>query len=99
VLAGCLTGCLTVGSDFPVERVREIRLGVTTRADVERHFGPPWRTGLEDGQPTWTYARYRYALLGGVRTTDLVVQFDQRGIVASYTFNTTDPSFRAEVGR
>jgi hypothetical protein len=90
--AAPLASCFTVGREFPVEPVGEIRLGVTTRADVERTFGRPWRTGLEDGDPTWTYARYRYGLFGATRTTDLVIRFDERGRVVSYTFNTTDPA-------
>jgi hypothetical protein len=46
---------------------------------------------MEDGQPTWTYGHYRYTLLGDTRTRDLVVRFDPRGVVQSYTFSSTDP--------
>jgi hypothetical protein len=86
-----VAGCLTVGREFPVEPVREIKIGETTRDDVRRIFGPPWRTGLEDGQRTWTYGHYRYAALGTTRTRDLVVRFDDSGRVASYTFNSSYP--------
>ena len=54
-------------------------------------FGTPWRTGVEDGQRTWTYGHYRYALLGTTRTRDLVVRFDENDVVSSYTYNSTDP--------
>jgi hypothetical protein len=83
-------GCATIGHDFPVERVAEIRLQETTRAQIGEMFGEPWRTGIEDGQPTWTFARYHYSLFGQPSTRDLVVRFDDRGKVVSYTFNTTE---------
>jgi outer membrane protein assembly factor BamE (lipoprotein component of BamABCDE complex) len=89
--AALLAGCVTVGQDFPAQRVAKLEIGATTRAQVEQLFGSPWRTGVEDGQLTWTYGHYRYALLGTTRTRDLVVRFDARDVVASYTFSSTDP--------
>ena len=82
--------CATVGRDFPTERVRDIRIHHTTREDIRSMFGPPWRVGFEDGRQTWTYGRYRYRLLGEASTTDLVVRFDEQGIVSSYSFSTTE---------
>ena len=89
--ASLLAGCLTVGRDFPAQRVTQLHIGTTTREEVRTAFGQPWRTGLEDGQPTWTYGHYRYTLLGNTRTRDLVIRFDPRGVVQSYTFSSTDP--------
>jgi len=86
-----LAGCMTIGRDFPTQHVSQLEIGTTTRAQVRELFGTPWRTGVEDGQPTWTYGHYRYALLGTTRTRDLVVRFDAADVVASYTFNSTDP--------
>ena len=92
VLAAALlfTACLNVGRDFPVEPVAQLEVGVTTRDEVKALFGEPWRTGLEDGQKTWTYARYRYSAFGPAQTRDLVVRFGG-GVVASYSFNSTHP--------
>lgn len=84
-------GCISVGSDFPVAPVRQIEIGATTRDDVQRMFGDPWRTGIEDGERTWTYGTYRYSLFGNTSTRDLVVRFDAKGVVSSYTFNSTRP--------
>ena len=84
-----LIGCLSVGRPFPTDRVAQIRIGQTTQAQIEDVFGLPWRRGLEDGQPTWTYAQYRYSLFSDAQTRDLVVRFDDSGIVDSYTFNST----------
>jgi hypothetical protein len=86
-----LSACLTVGRDFPTEDVGRIMIGKTTRDDVHRMFGTPWRTGLEDGRRTWTYGHYRYKLFGTTETRDLVVRFDANGVVTSYTFNAAPP--------
>jgi hypothetical protein len=89
--AALLAGCLTVGRDFPALAVTKLEIGVTTRERVRELFGHPWRVGVEDGDPTWTYGHYRYTLLGSTRTRDLVVRFDRAGVVKSYTFSSTDP--------
>ena len=93
--AATLVGCATVGHEFPYAGVDEIVIGTTTQADVQRMFGNPWRTGLDDGDTTWTYGHYRYKLFGRAKTRDLVLRFDANGIVTSYTFNTTEPEDRA----
>jgi hypothetical protein len=82
--------CVTIGREFPVSRVQEIRIGETTRAQVGDMFGEPWRVGIEDGHSTWTYGKYRYKLFGEASTQDLVVRFDENDVVASYSFNTTE---------
>jgi hypothetical protein len=84
-------GCASIGSEFPAERVSEIEIGRTTRSEIVSIFGNPWRTGIEDGQVKWTYGRYRVSLFGGGRAKDLAVRFDDKGVVTSYSFNTTEP--------
>ena len=81
--------CVSVGREFPVSKVPEIRIEETTRDEIRAMFGSPWRVGLDDGQQTWTYGRYRYGVFRETSTQDLVVRFNDRGVVASYTFNTT----------
>lgn len=84
-------GCATVGRDFPSYQVPRIKIGETTQAEIRTMFGNPWRVGIEDGTKTWTYGRYRYGLFAETSTQDLVVRFDDYGIVTSYTYNTTEP--------
>ena len=84
-------GCATIGHEFAVESVPKLSIGQTTRADVLKLFGEPWRHGLEDGRETWTYGHYHYSLFGPDRTRDLVVRFDDQGRLASYTFSSTEP--------
>lgn len=86
-----LAGCMTVGKPFASGRVAELKIGVTTKAEVRQKLGQPWRYGLEDGAQTWTYGRYRYSLFSPAETEDLVVRFDAKGVVASYSYNTTQP--------
>ena len=81
------SGCITVGKSFPVDPVKRIQIGKTTRQDALTIFGKPWRTGIEDGDETWTYGYYRYRLFGTSNTYDLVLRFDKEGTVISYTYN------------
>lgn len=90
ITALLLAGCATIGAPFPSEHVEQLEVGKTSRAEVRDMFGAPWRTGLEDGQPTWTYGNYRWSAFGEDRTEDLVVRFDGDGVVRSYTYNTTE---------
>lgn len=92
VLAGAVlaAGCASVGEEFATHKVDEIKVGETTRSEIETMFGDPWRTGLEDGKRTWTYARYRWSAFSEAETTDLVVRFSDDGIVDSYVYNTSE---------
>ena len=85
-----IISCATVGRDFPVDAVSKIQIEKTTKADISRLFGAPWRTGIEDGNRTWTYGYYRYKVFGESVTRDLVVRFDENGKVVSYSFNTSE---------
>ena len=85
-----VSGCITLGKDFPEANVSSITIGVTTKNEIRRLFGSPWLTGVQDGQPAWTYGSYDYSLFGERKAKDLVVQFDDQGKVSSFTFSTTD---------
>ncbi len=85
-----LSACATVGRDFLSSKVYDIQIGKTTQTEIHAMFGQPWRVGIEDGKPTWTYAIYHYSAFSETRTKDLVVRFDANNVVRSYTFNTSD---------
>jgi len=84
-----LTACAQVGKPFPEQNVLAIKKGVTNKEEVRRLFGEPWRTGYEDGQQTWTYGNYKYTVLGQKENSDLVVRFNEQGIVSSYSYSAT----------
>ena len=86
-----LAGCASAGKDFDVQMVPQIQLHQTTRTQIEQMFGPPWRTGIEDGRQTWSYGTYQYGLVSDTLSRDLVVRFDADGMVSSYTFNSNYP--------
>ena len=85
-----VSGCITLGKDFPEANVSTISIGVTTKNEVRKLFGSPWLSGVQDGKPAWTYGIYDYSLFGEREAKDLVVQFDDRGKVSSFTYSTTD---------
>ena len=85
-----IAGCASVGKDFSDAKVTEIRIGETTKEEVRALFGAPWRVGLEDGEQTWTYGRYRLGPFGAKAAKDLTVRFNERGVVASYSYSTTE---------
>ena len=85
-----LGGCATIGRDFAVSAVPKIQIGITTQNDIQLMFGSPWRTGIEDGKQTWTYGKYHYNLFSEPSAQDLVVRYDGKGVVSSYTYNTTE---------
>lgn len=89
-MVSMLGACASVGREFPVAPVSQIKIGQTTQEQIRTTFGEPWRVGIEDGRRTWTYGRYKYRLIGEPSTTDLVVKFDDKNVVASYTFSTTE---------
>ena len=82
-----VTGCMpSIGRPFPVYQVRQIEIDKTTKAEIRQMFGNPWRTGLEDGQRTWTYGEYSVN-----STRDLVIRFDDQNVVKSYSFSSSVP--------
>ena len=85
-----VSGCITLGKDFPGANVSSITIGVTTKNEIHMLFGSPWLTGVQDGQPAWTYGSYDYSLFGERKAKDLVVQYNNQGKVSSFTFSTTD---------
>ncbi len=89
LFATFLAGCATVGRDFPADQVTRIKIGQTTQSQIRGMFGKPWRTGIDDGQRTWTYGHYHYSVFGQPSTKDLVVRFNDNNVVSSYSFNTT----------
>jgi hypothetical protein len=84
------SGCATIGNDFPASKISEIEIGITTQNEIRTMFGSPWRIGIEDGQRTWTYGNYSYGLFVEKKAKDLVIRFNDKNVVASYTFSTTE---------
>lgn len=86
-LAWVSTGCFTVGRNFVSTPVKQIEKGVTTKADITKAFGDPFRRGLDDGYESWTYVYNRWSPFYQTRSKDLYLVFNKDGTVRSYTFN------------
>ena len=87
-LAGLVAaGCFTVGENFSARPVRKIEKGVTTKAEVEKLFGQPFRTGLDDGYESWTYVYNKWNAVTATRSKDLYIVFNRDGTVRTYTYN------------
>jgi|TARA_Y100001949_G_scaffold11125_1_gene8267 hypothetical protein len=84
------SACVTLGKDYPVSRVVEIKIGKTSKNEIRKMFGPPWLSGFKDGELTWTYSKYDYSLFGERKAKVLVVQFGKNRLVTTFTFNTTE---------
>ena len=76
----------SMGRPFPVKQVRQIEIDKTTKAEIRQMFGGPWRTGLANGQRTWTYGEYSMQT-----TRDVVIRFDDQNLVKSYSFSSSVP--------
>ena len=85
-----VSGCITLGKEFPEANVSSITIGLTTKNEVRKLFGSPWLSGVQDGKLAWTYGSYDYSLFGERIAKDLVVQFNDQGKVSSFTYSTTD---------
>ena len=84
------SGCVSLGKDFSESNVSLIKIGQTTKNEIRKLFGSTWLSGIQDGELTWTYGNYDYSLFGKREAKDLVIQFDEKGVVTTYTFSTTD---------
>ena len=95
--AAILCGCMTLGKPFEVAPVPSIELGKTTDKDLNRMFGEPYRTGIEDGSNTATWLHYKLSVFGDQRTRDLYVKFNSDGTVKSYAFNSNIPADQVQI--
>jgi hypothetical protein len=84
-----MSACVTIGQSFDTVAVAKIVIGKTTQSGVKAMFGAPFRTGVDSGDPTWTYVDYHFGVFSKQQTTDLFVKFSADGTVKSYAFNTT----------
>ena len=84
------SSCITLGKDFPVSNVPAIKIGQTTKSKVRKLFGSPWLSGNQDGELAWTYGNYDYSIFGERKAKDLMIQFDDNGVVTTYTFSSTE---------
>ena len=85
-----LGGCGTVGKDFNESKVSKIANGTTTRAEIRKIFGEPFKTGTQNGLPVWVYEYNLYQAIENDKSKNLVVVFSSDGVVQSHQFMSSD---------
>ena len=94
VLIACMavmSGCGSVGRDFDTEMAQTIEKGKTTKADIKRMFGLPFKTGVQNGNPVWVYEKNVYRTMGKDSSKSLIVEFDSNGIVKGHQIMVDEP--------
>ena len=85
-------GCGTTGKNFDESLYKNIAVGTTTQKEVHSMFGLPFKKGVQNGNPVWTYEYNFYNSLGSDTTKDMVIVFDSRGVVKSRQMMTNQPT-------
>lgn len=84
IFFGFSLGCGTVGISFDEKYVNQIQIGKTKKEDILGLFGKPFRTGIENGRVVWIYEYNNYSAFGPGSSRDLIVVFDDQGIVRTH---------------
>ena len=85
-------GCGTVGKSFNTSKVESIVSGITSRSDIKKMFGEPFKIGIQNGQPIWVYEDHHYSIIRKETSKDLIIIFSPDGIVQSYQFMSSKPA-------
>ena len=86
-----LIGCGTVGKDFPDSRVVNLKAHSTTKSQVLEMFGLPYKEGKQNDYTTWTYEKSIWSVFGEKTSKDLVIMFDEMGVVNAYRYTSSAP--------
>ncbi len=93
-LMSLITSCANMGRPFKFQGSASIQNGKTTKEDVQKIYGQPFRVGVENGKEKWTYGQYQYRVFGDSTTRDLNITFNEKNIVEDYSYSS---SFNDEV--
>ena len=85
-------GCGTVGKSFNTSKIESIVNGITTRSDIKKMFGEPFKVGIQNGQSIWVYEDHHYSIIRKETSKDLIIIFKPDGIVQSYQFMSSKPA-------
>ena len=85
-------GCGTAGKSFNASKIGSIVNGTTTRSDIKKIFGEPFKTGIQNGQPIWVYEDHLYSIISNDSSKDLIIIFGPNGVVQSHQFMSSKPA-------
>jgi len=84
-------GCGTIGKDFDESLYANIVKGTTTHKEILSMFGSPFKKGIQNGYPVWTY---EFNSVNSFQTDiikDMIIVFEKNGVVKSHQFMTNTP--------
>ena len=86
-----LSACGTVGKEFNESLYANIVKGTTTNKEIRIMFGPPFRKGIQNGDPVWTYEYNYVSAFGTDIIKDMIIVFSKNGVVKSHQLMTSSP--------
>jgi hypothetical protein len=87
-LAIFFSGCGTAGKNFDESLYSNIVKGTTTHKEVKAMFGPPFKKGIQNGYPVWTYEYNHVNSFGSDIIKDMIIVFEKNGVVKSHQLMT-----------
>jgi hypothetical protein len=82
----CLfSSCVSVGNKFTGD-INNIKIGVTTRQEIENNFGSPFKVGIDNGLKSYNYLYLKNELFSDPQKKELLLMFNENGTVNSYSF-------------
>ncbi|MCX6116854.1 MAG: hypothetical protein NT027_04885 [Proteobacteria bacterium] len=83
-----LSSCASVGSNFETSDVKKLNRCVSTRADVVKLLGEPYRLGNQSSYETMQYMYSMAALAGAVSKNSVAIVFlNESDVVIDYAIN------------
>ena len=91
VLVFFTLACGNIGKRFKNTQVKNITQGITKKSEILDMFGLPFKEGEQNGKITWTYQFNQYSIFNEGQYEDLVILFNESGMVESYRYTSSDP--------
>jgi hypothetical protein len=98
VLAGCAPpGAVIAGKEFDygLAKREKIVKGVTTKADIQKLYGDPYRTTNSGGRETWEYYSREAERDEAYADRTLLIDFNDRSVVADFKYKWKDTKSNA----
>ena len=91
ILAIFFSGCGTAGKNFDESLYSNIAKGTTTHKEIQTMFGPPFKKGIQNGYPVWTYEYNHVNSFSSDIIKDMIIIFGKNGVVKSHQLMTNTP--------
>ena len=91
ILAIFFAGCGTAGKNFDESLYGNIAKGATTHKEIQAMFGLPFKKGIQNGYPVWTYEYNHVNSFGSDIIKDMIIVFEKNGVVKSHQLMTNTP--------